>query len=113
MSETEVIIRLTLVTLLGAYLVFKHWQREKQEALAHRIEPDLAEWNGTAFDAKAFREAMAESPVDMVESARLRGQHDFRRDERIGAARSRMLRLGWFRHRVPEEAAEAAEARAA
>jgi len=107
MSGIEVIVRLMLVTLLGTYLVRKHWQRERQQSLADRIAPDPADWDGTAFDARAFREALAGSPVDLLESARSRSRHDFRHEERVDAARSRMLALGWFRHRRLEEAGEA------
>jgi hypothetical protein len=107
MSENEVIIRLTLVTLLGAYLVIKHWQRERQESLADLIDPDPVKWDGTAFDARALRVAMAESAVDLIELARSRTGRDLGREKRLDEARHRILALGWFRHRLHGEAAEA------
>lgn len=107
MSETEVIIRLTLVALLSAYLLRRHERRVQQQALVRWFESEPADWDGTAFDAEAFRRARAELPVDFIESARARGGPGIWHEERIDAARSRILGLGWFRHRLPEEVAEA------
>jgi hypothetical protein len=56
MSLTEVIVRLALVALLASYLVFRHWQRERQ-----RVGPkNPAEWTGKGIDVTALKPTLDE-----------------------------------------------------
>jgi len=51
MSLTEVIIRLALVALLGSYLLFKQWQRDRQ-----RFGPTKpSDWTGKGIDVTSIK----------------------------------------------------------
>ena len=102
MSTIEVILRLGLVTLLGAYLLRRY--RRRVATAAPRPE-DPAWWTGHGIDTSQLRPALGSARVGYRKTMRTtRSASEGAR--RLAVARAMVSCLGYFRTRHGAEARE-------
>jgi hypothetical protein len=95
MSLTEVIIRLALVALLGSYLLFKQWQRQRQ-----CVGPkNPIEWTGKGIDVTPIKPTLEE--VRRNYPRRQARGACFHRNL-LALARRAVTHLGYFQERETE-----------
>ena len=102
MSTIEVILRLGLVSLLGMYLLHRHWRRVP--AAAPRPE-DPSWWTGHGIDASQLRPALGSARAGYRQA--MRTTHSATEGaRRLAKARAMVSCLGYFRARQGAEARE-------
>lgn len=104
MSTTEVILRLGLVSLLGIYLLHRHWRRVP--AAAPRPE-DPSWWTGHGIDTRQLRPALG-SVRDGYRNATRTTCSATEGARRLAVARAMVSCLGYFRTRQAAEVREEA-----
>jgi uncharacterized protein YfaT (DUF1175 family) len=102
MSTTEVILRLGLVSLLGMYLLHRHWRRVP--TAAPRPE-DPSWWTGHGIDTRQLRPALGLTRAGYRQAMRTtRSATEGAR--RLAVASAMVSCLGYFRTRQAAEASE-------
>ena len=102
MSTTEVILRLGLVSLLGMYLLHRHWRRVPAAAPG---PGDPAWWTGHGIDTGQLRPALGSARAGYRQAMQTtRSATESAR--RLAVARAMVSCLGYFRARQGAEARE-------
>ena len=102
MSTTEVILRLGLVSLLGMYLLHRHWRRVP--AAAPRPE-DPSWWTGHGIDTRQLRPALGSARAG-YRNAMKATRSATEGARRLAVARATVSCLGYFQTRQVAEVRE-------
>ena len=94
MSDNEVIIRLTTVLLLVAFLVYKHVERARKRAAFRR----QFQREGDVIDVAPLRPRLEAIRREFSQAAHERTHGLHAREGLIAAARRKLIRLPFFRH---------------
>ena len=104
MSTTEVILRLGLVSLLGIYLLHRHWRR----VVAAAPRPgDPSRWTGHGIDTRQLRPALGSARAGYRQAMRAASSAN-EGARRLAVARATVSCLGYFRTRQVAEVREEA-----
>jgi hypothetical protein len=93
--RTSDVIKLSVSAILTGYLVFRHWQRERQRA------PE-SDWTGHGIDVSSITSGVQRVRSDFASVLLTRPHDDCYRGGLLSSARRTVGRLAYFRRRAAQ-----------